>query len=346
MSDYYGLPISIPQGVAAPNVSSLYQSGTNTAPLSGLLGRTPSYVSSLAGDASPLFTGGLRGAARVAVPFGIGQLATAGINKVLPESAGRQVLGDIATGAGIGGSAGLLGGPFAGVTVPVGAVAGGVAGGTYALLDNLFGSDESTPDYKATLAQSASQAGLTPSTYTNAYDLLSQAGIDLQGNPLSDKKALAGQLAIQVLQDSAAKKQQDQAQQIATQQHASDQRFALAMQAQIQDFLKPYTNNIMADGLARAEQLKAHASNLPPAYASVVAAQADEAIASSQRIAAAYAGQAVALPGQYMIAADIKRQQELAQLQYQQSVVNAQQGGAGANFSSLSQQLAGQAAGQ
>lgn len=331
MSDYYGNPISIPPGVVPPSVASLYQaagvgapSAANGGMLSGLLSRVPSF----AGNSTPIIEGGLRGAARAAGPAFVGQLATAGINNVLPSTGGggnlREILGDAATGAGIGASAGMLGGPFAGISVPAGAAIGGLAGGAYGLAQDIFGGSNKTPDYKTQLATAASQLGLDPNQYSVAYDLLSKSG--------ADPKTLSGQLAAQLLQDASIKKQTDQATAIQAQQHTSDQQYALAMQSQIQQFLSPYTNNILTDGLAQAENLKAHAANLPPAYASVLQAQAAEAVSSSQRLASAYAGQAVALPNQYMMNADLKRQTELATLRYQQAVVNAQAGKGGGGF--------------
>lgn len=377
MSDYYGFPNPTPPGVYSPNVMSLYQqaqpfmnnlpgsipSGVMAPDVAGLYGGAvpgsaavgasgvssgPGALSSMlsrtgglfAGDSSPIISGGLRGAARVAVPFGIGQLATAGINSALPPSDAREVLGDAATGAGIGGSVGLLGGPFAGISVPAGAAIGGAAGGLYGLAQNIWGSDDSKPstdDYKTTLAQAAQQSGLDPSMYTTAFDLLTKSG--------ADPKTLAPQLAQQLLRDAASQRQQAKAQQLAIQQHTNDQHYALAMQAQAQQFFTPYVDNIITAGQSQAELLKGEAANLPAPYRNVFLAQAEQAISQSQRLAGAYAAQSAMLPSQYMMSQDLKRQQELAQLQYQQAVINSQQGGSGSgNFGQLVSQLQSQQA--
>lgn len=344
MSDYFGLPIPTPAGVTAPNVASLYQSssalpsvGGGVQGLTNLLGRAPGALSSFQGPAWLGGTGelGVAGVARAAAPSLIlSQLATAGVNKALPPSDARQVLGDAITGAGVGGAIGSV---VPVVGTGVGALAGGAAGGLYGLADSLFGGDNSKPDYKQSLAQAASSFGLDPSTYTTAFDLLSKSG--------ADEKTLSGQLATQLLQDASTKKQTDFAQQQAIAQHAGDQKFALAMQAQAQQFFTPYVNNIITAGQSQSDLLKQQADTLPAPYRDVMLNQAQQALTQSQRLAGAYAAQSAMLPSQYMMSQDLQRQQQLATLQYQQSVVNAQQGGSNTDFSSLVQQLAGQSAG-
>lgn len=345
MSDYYGLPISTPPGppgITAPNVASLYQSAVPSASggvsgLTNLLGRAPEALGSFRGPAMLGGTGelGLMGVARAAAPSLIlSQLATAGVNSTLPPSDARQVLGDAITGAGVGGAIGSV---VPVVGTGVGAAVGGAGGALYGLADSFFGGDDSKPDYKQSLAQAASSFGLDPSTYTTAFDLLSKSGVD--------EKSLSTQLAQQLLSDASTKKQVDLAQQQAIQQHAGDQKFALAMQAQAQQFFTPYVNNIITAGQSQADLLKQQADTLPAPYRDVMLNQASQALTQSQRLAGAYAAQTAMLPSQYMYSQDLKRQQELATLQYQQSVVNAQQGGSNADFSSLVQQLAGQSAG-
>lgn len=247
------------------------------------------------------------------------------------EAFGRGAI----TGAAAGATAGLAGGPFAGVTVPVGTVAGAAIGGVASTLFNTFFGEEDEPDPKTQLAEAASQFGLDPTQYTAAFDLLSKAGVD--------KKTLSTQLAQQLLGDAQTKRQTDEASKLQLQQRAGDQRFALAMQAQAQQFFTPYVNNIVTAGASQAELLKSLASQLPAPYRSVMENQAAQAIGQSQRLAGAYAAQASMLPSQYMMSQDVQRQEELARLQYQQSVINSQSGGGagGADFNSLVQQLTG-----
>jgi hypothetical protein len=59
--------------------------------------------------------------------------------------AGVGALGGGATGAGIGAGLGMLGGPFAPLTGPVGAGIGGLIGGGAGLLSSLFGGGEDRP---------------------------------------------------------------------------------------------------------------------------------------------------------------------------------------------------------
>lgn len=320
----------LPVAGSTGGIGSLGGASTSTATgLSGLLGRGSGM---LAGAEYP---GAMAAARQVAPPLIASQLATGAINAALPStgSAGnaRQILGDAATGAGIGAAAGSF---FPGVGTLTGGLVGGAAGGLYGALDSFFGSDSMPDDPKKQLAQAASQLGLDPTQYTTAYDLLAKSG--------ADKKTLGTQLAQQLLQDGQTKRQTDAATALQSTQRAGDQQFALAMQAQAAQFFTPYVNNIITAGQSQAELLKGQASNLPAPYRDVLLNQAQQAIGESQRLAGAYAAQASMLPSQYMMSADLKRQQELAQLQYQQSVVNAQSGGGSGNFSQLAQQLAGQ----
>lgn len=355
MSDYYGLPISIPPGVTAPNLQSLYAAlgqsggvggggGGILSSLGGSLGGIPGSLSSFQG---PKFLGGtgelgLGATAFRAAPYALaGQLGAAGINSVLPSTGGagnvREVLADAAVGAGLGGAVGSVV-PVLGTGV--GALAGGALGGAYGLAQDLFGGGEAKPpDYKQSLADAASQSGLNPNDYTTAYDLLSKAG--------GDSKQVAGALAQQLLSDAAQKKQVDAYNQQQAQQRSSDQQFALAIQSQAAKFFTPYVNNIITAGKAQSDLLRGQADSMPPQYKQLFLNQAEQALNSSQQIAGAYAAQSSMLPSQYMYSMDLKRQQQLAQLQYQQSVVNAQQGGGGgsAGFNQLVQQLQGQTGG-
>lgn len=296
---------------------------STVAPLSGLLGKGASTLAP-------------RGLIPTLAPALIGQQLSQAVD--VPghgnwEAAGRGAL----TGAGVGATVGLAGGPFAGISVPVGTAVGAAVGGVASTLANTFFGEESQPDYRKTLADSASSLGLDPNQYTVAFDLLKKSG--------ADEKTLGTQLAQQLLQDAATKKQQAQMQQAAAQQHAGDQRYALAMQAQAQQFFTPYVNNIVPAGQSQSQLLQGLAANLPAPYRDVMMNQAQQAIGQSQRLAGAYAAQSAMLPSQYMMSQDLKRQQELATLQYQQAVVNAQQGGGGQDFSSYAAKLAGQPAG-
>lgn len=282
---------------------------------------------------------GLRGIATRALPYALaGQVATAGLNHFLPStgSAGnvRQVLGDAATWAGIGAGVGSV---VPGIGTAAGGIAGGTAGALYALADTLFGDSEpSKDDYRSTIATAAAQLGLNPSEYTAAFDLLSKAG--------GDPKQLSLQLASQVLQDAKQAKFDQQAQQMQVQQRDADQRFALALQAQAQEFFTPYTNNIISAGQAQADLLSSLADSLPGPYRNVMKTQAAQAMSQSQRLAGAYAAQSALIPGQFMAQAELKRQQQLQQLQYQQAVIQAQQSKSqyGSGVAGLNQQLAQQ----
>lgn len=334
---------------AGPTMSDIMASVNGATPgavesspgfLSGLLGRLPSV--SMEGFAGPTWLGGTGEAGLVGSlapalpPVAAGQLATFGINKFLPSTgtAGdvRQVLGDAATWAGIGAGVGSV---VPGLGTAVGGVSGGIAGGVYGLMDSLFGSDNkpNTDEIKNQLAGSATQLGLDPTEYTTAFDLLSKNG--------ADPKQLGQQLAVQLLQDSQVQKAQNAALQQQYQQRQMDQRFGLAMQAQAQQFFTPYVNNIITSGLAQSKALEGLANQLPAQYRDVMMNQAQQALAHSQNLAGAYAAQSALIPGQFMAQAELKREQALAQLQYQQAVIQAQASrGAGSGANQL---LAGQA---
>lgn len=363
MSDYYGNPISIPPNIQAltpQQLGGLYQPTLNQ-----LAGQIPSagsvagvgsipgagFIPEAAASGGGLFSRfamqpglnltSLAGAKAVAgkalPPLLLSQLATGAINSALPSEGStgtiRQVAADTATGAGIGAA---IAAPTV-IGTPVGAAIGGGVGALYAIADNIFGfgGGDNTPDFRKGIEDSASKLGLDPNQYSAAYDVLTQAG--------GDKKAIAGQLAQQLLQDSAAKQQQDLAIKQAQWQRGQDQQFALAMQAQAAKFFTPYVNNIVSAGAAEANLLGAQADKLPEPYRGVFQAQAQQALTQANRLAGAYAAQAALLPSQYMYSQDLKRQQELAQLQYQQSVVNAQQGGGGGSqdITALAKQLQG-----
>lgn len=325
----------LPMGAAATGIESLYGSGATGGSILSRL--SPSAIA-----AGGIEWPGLAAFARGAAPPVIAsQLATAGINSALPSTgkAGdvRQVLGDAATGAGIGAAVGSIV-PVAGTGV--GAAAGAIGGGLYGAFDSLFGGEDkpSTDDYKNTLVDSAKQLGVDPSQYSAAWDLLTKSG--------ADPKQLSVQLAQQLLSDAATQKQQQQAIALAAQQREVDQRFALALQSQAQEFFAPYTNNIVNAGASQAELLKGLAGQLPAPYRDIMLNQAQQSIGQSQRLAGAYAIQSALIPGQFMAQAELKRQTELQKYQYQQAVIAAQQGNGGGaqNYQQLTQQLAGQAA--
>lgn len=345
MSDYYGLPTptpGVPGAVMAPSaqdLASLYSgagassAGGGSSMLSGLLGRMPSV--SMEGFQGPAYLGGtgetglLASLAPALPPVLAGQAATFGLNKALPSTGAagdvRQTLADAATWAGIGAGVGSV---VPGVGTAVGGVAGGVAGGAYGLLDSmgLLGSNNtpSTDDIKSQISSAATQLKLDPAEYTTAFDLLSKNGADPQ--------KLGQQLTVQMLQDAQQQKAIDAAQQQQAQQQTADQKFGLAMQAQAQQFFTPYVNNIITSGLAQSQALQGLANQLPPQYRDVMLNQSQQALAHSQNLASAYAAQSALIPGQFMAQAELKREQAIAQLQYQQAVVQARQtsGGGGA----------------
>lgn len=280
------------------------------------------------------FVGGKAALGKAIPGVGVATLGPQLVNQIPGASRDvKDILGNTVAGAGLGAAGGAA---FGGVGAVPGAVIGGTAGLVKGVVETFFGGDDEPPDPKEQLASAASQFGLDPAQYTAAYDLLSKSG--------ADKKTLGAQLAQQLLQDAQAKKQMDAATTLQSQQRAGDQQFALAMQAQAAQFFTPYVNNIITAGQSQAELLKGQAADLPAPYRDVLLNQAQQAIGQSQRLAGAYAAQASMLPSQHMMSQDLKRQTELAQLQYQQSVVNAQSGG-GQDFSALAQQLAGQTAG-
>lgn len=326
-------------GGAGGGVSGAAGAASGGGRLASLLGRVPTSLPS----GTPLIEGGLRSfAGRAAPPLILSQLATAGVNAALPSTGGagdaRQILGDAATGAGIGATVGLLGGPFAPLTSGTGALIGGIAGGAYGAIDSFFGDDggDSSSDYRKTLVTAAAQLGLDPAQYSAAWDLLTKSG--------ADPKQLSVQLSNQLLQDASLQKQQQQAIAQAAQQRQMDQKFALAIQAQAAEFFAPYTNNIITAGATQAQLLSDLASQLPPAYAGVMKNQAQQALSQAQRLAGAYAAQTALIPGQFMAQAELKRQAELQKYQYQQQVIQSQQGGGGGGtgYDQLVQQLAGQ----
>lgn len=323
----------LPQGAGVATSELPYLSAASSAGGVGVrqaLGNLYGATAGGEGLGSLGFAGVRAGFSRALPGLALAELGPKGIN-ALPVGSRDQkdLLGNVVAGIGIGAAAGA---PFEGIGAIPGAAIGGTAGLAKGLFEMFGGDDEpSTDDYKTSLSQAASQFGLDPTQYTAAFDLLSKSGVD--------SKALTTQLAQQVIQDGVAKKQQDQAIAIQKQQHASDQQFALAIQSQAAKFFTPYVNNIISSGKAQSDLLRGQADQLPEPYRQVFLNQAESALNTSQNIAGAYAAQSAMLPSQYMMSADLKRQQELAQLQYQQSVVNAQQGGgSGVDFSQLGQQ--------
>lgn len=331
-----------------PGVSGVGVGSEGLPYLNGLAAQLPSTSTGLAarfglangvGFQGPSFLGGsgelgLAGLAGKALPpFLAGQLATAGINNLLPSTGTkgdvRQVLGDAATGAGIGAA---IAAPTV-VATPLGAAIGGVLGGAYGALDSLFGGGDSEPDYKKALTDSASQLGLDPLDYTAAFDLLTKSG--------ADKKQVGSLLAQQLLQDSAQHRAQQQQTQLQAAQRQSDQTFALALQQKAQEFFAPYTNNIVTSGVGEAAALRSLADSVPAPFRQSLLSQASLAEQSSQNIASAYAAQSAMLPSQYMYSADLKRQDDLANLAYQQAVIQAQTARSGGGFQQLSQQSQG-----
>lgn len=263
---------------------------------------------------------GLRAAG---LPMLAGQAATYALNSALPSTGAagdvRQTLSDAATWAGIGAGVGSI---VPGIGTVAGGVGGGIAGGAYGLLDSLFGGSSSAPDYRATLTKSAQAMGLQPSNYTSVYDLYTESGMD--------KKQASALLAQQIVSDAQQQKVQAQANQQALEQRQLDQKFAMAMQSQAQQFFSPYVNNIITAGKAQSDLLQGLASQLPAPFRSVLEAQAASQFNNAQQLAGAYAAQSALIPGQFMAQAELKRQQQLQQLQYQQAMIQAQQGRSGA----------------
>lgn len=296
--------------MAGMGVTSLADSVATT---SGLAGRFPTLGAAYA-KAKPLGFSPWQGAAKgmplgktlvgkglqgAAVAYGSGLLA----NQV--TTPGTKPHGAI-TGAGQGAALGMMLGPY-------GAAAGAVIGG---LLGAFGGGDDKNP--VENLRDSATQLGLDSEVYEAQFDILKET----QG-----KDAALAAVGQQMITDFQAQQQAVQQRQQYTAQTQVDAKMQMAMQAQAREFFQPYANNIITSGILQAQQLEGIIPGLPEPYRATVAAQAAQALGTSQRLASAYMMQSQLLPSQYMMSQDLKRQTELANLQYQQSVINAQSGG-------------------
>lgn len=223
------------------------------------------------------------------------------------------------TGAGQGAALGMMLGPY-------GAAAGAVIGG----LLGAFGGGDDGPNPLESIRDSATELGLDPDAY--------EAQFELQSEMLGDKKAALAEIAKVMIADYQAQQAAVQQRQQYTAQRQVDAKMQMAMQAQAREIFQPFADNIITSGILQAQQLEGIIPGLPEPYRATVAAQAASALGTSQRLASAYMMQAQLLPSQYMMSQDLKRQESLANLQYQQAVIDAQSGG-GADINEFLAQL-------
>lgn len=288
----------------------------------GLLGRVR------AGGIAPLTRGaGLRALGLA----GAGYMASNYLNAIPGEGNVEQGLQGAAAGAGIGAAAGSF---IPGLGTAIGAGIGGAVGGLAGILGNTLLKKKGV-DYADEISKAAQQLGLTPIFYTSAFNALTKAGG-------GDKQAVAAQIVNQMLTDQQTQIQAKAAEDQYARQRKADAQYALALQAQTAQFFAPITDNIMTSGAAQAATLSDLARQLPPQYAAVFEAQAANALSNTQRIAAAYAGQAGLLPQQSMASVDQQRAAEQAKYEWQTQVLQSQQGGGDQAFADLAKQLSGQ----
>ncbi len=188
--------------------------------------------------------------------------------------------------------------------------------------------DQRTIDQK--LADLAQAQGLDPSTYKTAWDLQKQVA-DITGTKF-DEKTVANQLATQIVTDAQTNKKtlaqqtaqaqlQHQQEYVQKQQQASDQQFALALQAQATQFMQPYIQQIVQGGDAEASALSSLAGQVPAGMRGVFQQQATLASTGAMKLAGAYAAQAAYAPGflQQFEASRAAQQQAQADYDYKQA---------------------------
>lgn len=306
----FTMPATAGVGTSASDLASLYGSGaaSGASGLSRFVNLPTAFK--WGGVAETPFLSSFLG--RGAVGLGI----SVGGNMLADQLGGQQSgLGRFVSGAStLGGLAAPLG--------PEVAIPAAVVGGAY---NAIFGgsNEPSKDELKQKLADSADKLGVDSRYYPAIFDLLVNSG--------AKPKEAAATLAQQLISDSVQQRAEAKAQAQAVEQRQMDQRFALALQAQAQEFFGPYTNNIITAGQSQADLLKGLAQQLPAPYRGVMENQAEQALSQSQRLAGAYAAQTAILPNQFMAQQELKREQQLQQLQYQLAVIQAQQskGGGG-----------------
>ncbi len=138
-------------------------------------------------------------------------------------------------------------------------------------------------------------------------------------------KSLTSQILDQVIpqavqartQDAAAVQQQHQQAYLAHQQEASDQQFALALQAQATQFMQPYIQQIVQGGDAEASALSSLAGQVPAGMRGVFQQQATLARTGAYKLAGAYAAQAAYGGGFLQQIQQSRAAQQTAQVDYE-----------------------------
>lgn len=201
------------------------------------------------------------------------------------DSALDQALTYAAQGAG-------LGAPFG----PWGAAVGGVGGGAYGILHNMFGGGgDGAPEVAPVevLATAIQRAGLNPD-YTEqvmqTYDTLIALADGLEG----DAKDAAINQAFQ--QTSAMILQAMQQQQATQQQAAGNASNTLALQQQAQQIFQPLADDIRTSSNLYAQAMGGIRDQLPESYRAVSDATVARELTSADRLANAYQAQAALTP--------------------------------------------------
>lgn len=268
--------------------------------------------------ARPLLQGGRLATGLKGAGLGlVGDFASYGIGKAIPgSSTAEHVLSGGAKGAGIGAGLGLLGGPFAGLSVPAGAAIGGALGGLGGLI---FGGKKEDKASTGTMTpgqrlRSVLQSSGIPTTTSSQIMGYYKALAELNGGSIEAKAQALAQvqpLVLEALQGSG------------TNQFASGQLTPTqnaAIQAQTAQFLSPYVQQTIDSAQQNADYTMKYLPSVPEAYRGVLAAGAQAELSASTRLANAYAAQAQLAPGMAALQQAQQAQQSLASQLLQQAI--------------------------
>lgn len=198
-------------------------------------------------------------------------------------------------GAGIGGTVGLLGGPFDPITVPIGALGGGAIGAGIGALNNLFGGGgDSGPSFGK---------GDKEARANELQSLMSSASV-----PISTQDRILRSFVVNydIAPDDTTRQQVYQAMQqsiagqvagqVSTPTQLSPEQI-LATQALATSVMQPYADKLQAQGQTSADMFNSLADNAPsPAIAALARTMGANRAEDSTRLAGAYEQQALLLP--------------------------------------------------
>lgn len=276
---------------------------------------------------APGLLGRLGPKARIAAPFLAGQIVDAGASRggrYLAQHEGNSigtrlaantatVLGDTAAGAGAGASAGSV--------VPVlGTAVGGLVGGTAGAIKGGFSAwnNQSNPEY----------AG---AARNNDFNKFNEALMDVPAGPTfkyfhtqaqqllgedvskKERKANLKQLQAALKQELAQPGSVVPADQLMAQQPQMDPQQVLQQQMAIAQVMAPYLQQVQQSGDLASQVYGGLGSSLPAPFQGVAQAQAAQAKANANNLAAAMAGQAQTLPYANQIAMQNAALNQLAQ---------------------------------